>query len=105
MFLQICFIFEKDPRSFQVARDTVAGDSSKRDRVVDPNPVGVPRVTHERNVMHHAGRRAAPSPRDIIEGGLGQLLELPGQLELRLARLGVAVELDAVAEVARDEPG
>jgi hypothetical protein len=48
----------------------------------------------------------APSPpRDTIEGGLGQLLELPGQLELRLARLGVAVELDAVAEVARDEPG
>ena len=33
------------------------------------------------------------------------LLKLLGQLELRDAGLGVAVELDAVAEVARDEPG
>ena len=63
MFMQMLYRFEKDPRSFQVARDTVDGDSSKRERVVDPNPVGMPRVTHERNVMNHAGRRAAPGPR------------------------------------------
>ena len=59
----------------------------------------------ERHVSRGAARGARPSPRDIIQGGLGQLLELLGQLELRLARLDVAVELDAVAEVARDEPG